>query len=449
MKLVQEIPWQSPLHYFQPFAKEPWAILLHSANTSPERGRYSFIGIDPFHTWDTPLDFDVLNALITQYPLEDDLDLPPFQTGIMGLWGYEMLHTLEKLPLLPYQSLPIPDMLLGFYDLVIAFDHQKERAWIFSSGLPEKQLSERKIRAEERLQWLLHRLPEEQSPPAPYPLISTDAIISNFSAETYEIAVKRTLSAILNGDFFEANISQQFQAPRPAHFDPWSLYYYQVNRHQAPFSAYFSTPYATIVSFSPERFIECRQQQAFTHPIKGTAPRSSDPLLDQQWAQHLLLSLKDRAENIMIVDLMRNDFSRVCLPHSVQVPRLCGLESFKSVHHLVSTVSGTLAPNRTPCDLLKACFPGGSITGAPKIEVMKHIQSIEKTRRGPYCGSIGYLGLNNTLDTSIVIRTYTISHDTLYFQTGGAVTLDSDPKLEYEETLHKARFLIQGLTEPV
>ena len=449
MLTIEPIPWNLPEHYFNQLADEAWAIFLHSAKTDPQRGCYSFIGVDPFKTWVGNISFAELKSDIAPYQTETQEGLPPFQTGIMGLWGYELLHTVESLHELPFETLPFPNALLGFYDLALAFDHQQEKAWILSSGLPETDLKNRERRASDRIQWLKKRLDHDRPRPAPYKLMSRTDIHSNFTRESYQTAVEQTIEAILNGDFFEANISQQFKVARPAQLDPWALYYYQTKIHQSPFSAYFSTPHGTLVSFSPERFLECRNSVAFTHPIKGTAPRDKDPIVDDQLAKALLASEKDRAENIMIVDLMRNDFSKVCLPHSVQVTKLCELESFKSVHHLVSTIQGTLAPDKTPTDLLAACFPGGSITGAPKVEVMKHIQKIEQTRRGPYCGSIGYLGLNQTLDTSIIIRSYIFTKDHIIFQTGGAITLDSDPNQEYEETLHKARLLISGLTEAV
>jgi para-aminobenzoate synthetase component 1 len=250
---------------------------------------------------------------------------------------------------------------------------------------------------------------------------------------------------ILAGDIFEANISQRFSADLLDR--PFDLYRRLREINPATFSAYLAFDDTILASASPERFLKLTHGQVETRPIKGTRPRGKTAQEDQAFANELMKSEKDHAENVMIVDLLRNDLSRVCEDHSVQVPQLCGLESYPAVHHLVSVVTGKLTSKLTAVDLLRATFPGGSITGAPKIRAMEIIAEIEPTRRGPYCGSIGYIGFNGDMDTSIAIRTYAIKNNKVTFQAGGAVVVDSDPVDEYEETLTKARALKKALIE--
>lgn len=458
--IYKEMPWICPVHLFAFFSETPWAILLHSARLDDSFGRYSYIGFDPFATlvhngqdcyWNNQLCsepfFELLEKQWSAYSLPIETHLPPFQGGVLGLFGYELLHELETLPKLPYDTLPFPDAVLGFYDTTIAFDHHVKKLWFISTGFPEQDPIQRKIRARKRLQWLEAQYDKAclHYPPSLSSKKDQIDIRSNFTIDLYKKAVQQTKNAILKGDFFEANISQQFSCKKPTMFNPWNLYLSTLKHVPAPFSAFFHTPYGTLVSASPERFLLHEQNVVTTCPIKGTRPRHINPKKDSQLANELLNSEKDRAENIMIVDLMRNDLSKVCQAHTVIVKKLCALESFETVHHLVSTIQGTLKKNCGPIDLLKACFPGGSITGAPKVEVMKHIQAIEQVRRGPYCGCLGYIGFNENLDTSIVIRTFTITPKTIFFQTGGAVTLDSIPEEEYQETLDKANGLIKAL----
>ena len=265
-----------------------------------------------------------------------------------------------------------------------------------------------------------------------------DDFRSNFHKEDYIEAVNRVKEYIRAGDIFEANISQCFSAKWPNGYDPFELYRIINNINPAPFSAYLEYRTFSIISASPERFLKMQKHQIEARPIKGTRRRDNNIEKDEQNAKALLSSEKDRAENVMIVDLMRNDLSRVCSPHTVNVSQLCGLESFASVHHLVSVIEGQLKPELCAMDLIKATFPGGSVTGAPKIRAMEIIHEIESVARGPYCGSMGYIGFNGDLDLSITIRTIVKSDNQLAFQVGGAVTIDSDPNEEYDETLVKA-----------
>jgi para-aminobenzoate synthetase component 1 len=270
---------------------------------------------------------------------------------------------------------------------------------------------------------------------------------STFTHRGYLSAVARVKEYILAGDIFQANLSQRFEAPLRE--EPWTLYRRLRTINPAPFSAYLEFDDIAVASASPERFLRLDTDgQVETRPIKGTRPRGMGPMHDAMLGRALAESEKDRAENVMIVDLLRNDLSRVCAAGSVRVPELFALEHHPTVHHLVSTVVGRLAPVHGAADLLRATFPGGSITGAPKVRAMEIIAELEPTQRAVYCGSIGYLSVTGALDTSIVIRTYLTLAGSVYFQAGGGIVADSDPEQEYRETLDKARALIEALAHP-
>jgi len=446
---------------FASLHQHKWAVLLDSAQQHPDYGRYSYIAIDPFkvlwakdghimvdeQTISRSADpFEYLNQFLLEFPLETIPDLPPFQGGVAGAFSYDLYQYLEDIPLHVSDDMAFPDMAIGLYDLVMAFDHEQEKAWLLSSGLPEKTPAARQRRAGARLQYfleLIHTKPAEERVSS----IASMEVSSNVTMPAYTAAVQRVMDYILAGDVFEANLSQCFASQLPPDLDPFSLYKRLRKLTHAPFSAFINLGDIQVVSASPERFIQLDQGKVETRPIKGTRGRSPDPQLDRQWAQDLVNSEKDRAENVMIVDLLRNDLSKICRDHSVQVSQLCALETYASVHHLVSVITGELQVGYNAVDVLKATFPGGSITGAPKIRAMEIIADIEPSRRGIYCGSIGFIGFNGTMDTSIAIRTYTIKGRQLTFQAGGAVVLDSDPDEEYRETLVKARALQQALTE--
>ncbi len=454
--LVEEFAFQDPVALFASLPQEG-ALFLDSARKD-SNGRFSFIAPSPFSIMTCKkgiitLDdkafeanpFDVLAKECARFPLSRIADLPPFQGGLGGMLGYELGSYLEKLPCSSKDDLQVPELILGFYDLVYAFDHQLQRAWVFSSGYPERDEHRRIARAKQRLNWALGFLSQPLADLAPFS-IADESIRSGFDENTYQAAVAKVIEYIRAGDIFEANISQRFEAPKPP-IAPFSLYCKLRSKNPAPFAAFLQFQQWVIASASPERFLKCHQHQVEARPIKGTRPRHADPLIDKANADELLQSKKDWAENVMIVDLMRNDISRVCKPHSIKVPKLCGLESFATVHHLVSVVEGQLQDDKNCIDLLKATFPGGSITGAPKIRAMEIIAEIEPTVRGPYCGSIGYIGFNGDIDLSITIRTFVMNQEKITFQTGGAVTVDSDPLEEYEETLTKAKALRRTLTD--
>lgn len=461
--MIQEIPYQNPLSLFALFAEQSGALFLDSALLRKDCGHYSFIAIDPYLTLQSKNGcitlgeeiffgdpFLVLAKQLQTFSQTNIPELPPFQGGVAGFFSYDLNQHLENLPRAPVDDVQFPDMALGFYDLVIGFDELEKRAWIFSNGFPEKDSAKQASRAKHRLTFLLNKLSSFESLTKIQPLgLSEKNIQSNFTQATYQEAVQKVIEYILAGDIFEANISQRFQVKLPPYFDTFNLYRKLRELNPAPFAAYLNLANTVIASASPERFLLLKNQDIETRPIKGTRPRGRTVEEDASLANDLMMSEKDHAENVMIVDLMRNDLSRVCEDHSVKVPQLCGLESYATVHHLVSIVQGKLQSDLTAIDLLRATFPGGSITGAPKIRSMEIIAEMEPNVRGPYCGSIGYIGFNGDMDTSITIRTFAIKDNIATFQAGGAIVLDSDPLSEYQETLTKASALRKSLLEEV
>ncbi|HET9708593.1 MAG TPA: aminodeoxychorismate synthase component I [Gemmatimonadales bacterium] len=457
----------------------PFLIFLDSAAPSGPLGRYSFLSGDPAvvvrskgerterrtgaaGTWEQvaedPLEY-VRSTVLRSHATSAIADLPPFQGGVAGYIGYDWGTHLERVAPPRFDDLAIPDCMLGLYDWVIAWDHEQGRAWLISTGLPEtgpdrsrravdRQASVRALLAGEgRAQSLPSHAPAHRPATTAtlplYPL--ADGIRSTFTRSGYCAAVRRVIDYLFAGDIFQANLSHRLQSRRAE--PPFDLYRRLRRHNPAPFAAYLDFGELVVASSSPERFLRVSPETRVVEarPIKGTRPRGRDPEQDAALQLELRESEKDRAEHVMIVDVLRNDLSRVCRPGSVRVPELFALEQYATVHHLVSTVVGELAPDRDVVDLLRAAFPGGSITGAPKIRAMQIIAELEPTARGVYCGSIGYLSVTGALDTSIVIRAYLVLGEDVYFQVGGGIVADSDPEQEYRETLDKARGLIDAL----
>lgn len=459
--ISQKLTYRPAIEYARRLRCHHGFVWLDSARYHQQMGRYSYLGVDPFaefygyqeqvvwqgetYPCDDALGF--LQTLLNRYGLQTDPGLPPLQSGVMGYFSYELNQQLEPRHLSDTQSSGWPLIALGFYDLVLAFDHYQQTVWALSSGLPETDADKRSARAVRRLRTLVDISRPRFNEPDGFETVEPTAIESNFTPKTYRQAVQSARDYILNGDIFEVNLSQRFRCRLPGELDHFALYEKLRVNNPAPFAAYVELGDHVVLSASPERFIEIRGDKVQTRPIKGTAPRSDDGEEDRANAQALLASDKDWAENTMIVDLMRNDLSRVCGPGTIDVPQLCGLESFETVHHLVSVVEGRLSRGNDAVSLLKASFPGGSITGAPKVRSMEIIEELEPTPRGPYCGSIGFIGFDGSMDTSIVIRTMFSDDEWLSWQAGGAVVLDSDPEGEYQETLTKGRALMHTLTE--
>ncbi|MFN5466703.1 MAG: aminodeoxychorismate synthase component I [Pirellulaceae bacterium] len=442
---------------------QPWCCLLESALAHPQLGRYSFLAVDPFQVFRVTRPqadpFAELAGWMERFQTDRVPELPPFQGGAAGYFGYELGRCFERVPRAKHDEFALPLAVVGLYDLVVAWDHLQHRGWIISQGYPESDPQARAKRAAERGIWLSERLrgpaiarPAHQSNlhatahglTAPqYQTRLGPAWLGNFDSSGYQAAVEQAREAIYSGDIFQVNLSQRLLRRSFCH--AVDLYLEMRRENAATFAGYFDLGPSQIVSASPERFLRVDQGWVETRPIKGTRRRSSDPQVDAAAATELLTSEKDRAENVMIVDLLRNDLSRVCEPDSVQVERLCGLESYPFVHHLVSVVRGRLAGELTPIDLLAASFPGGSITGAPKIRAMEIIADLEPTARGAYCGSLGYWGWNGTVDWNILIRTITASRGWWQFQVGGGIVADSQAAAEEEETWTKAAGLVRTI----
>ena len=453
--VVELDPALDPLDALGRLATLPYPILLDSAADHEVTGRYSYLAADPVATFHGNAPDDLLadaERALASFPIARNPELPPFQGGIAGFVAYDYARLLERLPVPRAGDPEIPDVFLGLYDWVIAWDHQQRRAWLVSTGVPMMGPHQRP-RAEERSADVIERLRAErrsgasalkaQLPPERQRARTPGPLHANFTPASYRAAVQRVREYILAGDVFQVNLSQRFDAVRSS--APLQLYARLRKRNPAPFAAFIDGGAFQVLSASPERFLRLDGQQVETRPIKGTRPRGSDPVSDAALAAELRASEKDRAENVMIVDLLRNDLSRVCRPGSVRATELLRLESHPTVHHLVSVVAGTLEPGRNAFALLRAAFPGGSITGAPKLRAMEIIAELEPSRRGIYCGTIGYVSFAGDMDTSIVIRTLVASEDRVWFQAGGGIVADSDPAAEFAETLDKARALIEAL----
>ena len=482
--------------YFAAIADLPWAIWLDSGG----RGRYDILCAQPVATLvthgssttvtdssgskflaDDP--FELLRQQLGK-PTANSPDIP-FSGGALGYWGYDLSRRLMTLPTQAQDDKPLPDMAVGIYDWAIVLDHQLHTAQLVSQqrhpattqALPEilkrLQYHTNKSRSE-----FNPENPLENStpilPPTPplkvgepdfHPPIQGEGwggdglnttieqsefkvhgrIVSNFTRAEYQSAFEKVQRFLSAGDCYQVNLAQRHTVVATGD----ALQAYLTLRHisPAPYSVFLNLPQVQILCASPECFLRVRDGLVETKPIKGTRPRLDNALQDAQMVNELHHSAKDRAENLMIVDLLRNDLGKNCLPGSIQVPKLFEVESFTHVHHLVSTITGQLAPGRDALALLRDCFPGGSITGAPKQRAMEIIERIEPHRRGIYCGVIGYVGYDGNMDSNIVIRTLVYANNEISFATGGGIVADSDAAAEYQETLDKGKALMYLLRQ--
>ncbi len=451
---VQKLQGFEPVALFSAVYDRPYALFLDSADRKHKNAHYSFIMCDPVETICVKNGaitirneneivsaagdvFETINQRMALYAglAETQEGLPPFQGGAAGFFGYDLGRSLETLPATAADNPAMPDMVIGIYDQVFAHDHRSGKSWLITHSASEE---EARLKQKNFL-----RLVEKPHPVSVYKGAALDWE-ANFDAWDYKDHIRKVIEYIHAGDIFQANLTQRFDAPLPPGFSPFSHYLRLREVNPAPFAAYMNAGDVVISSASPERFLTVQGDMVETRPIKGTRSRSGNPVMDEFYKQDLMNSRKDRAENTMIVDLLRNDLSRVCTPESVEVAGLCELESFARVHHLVSTVRGQLQRGKGATDLLRACFPGGSITGAPKIRAMEIIEELEPTRRGPYCGSMGYIGFDGAMDTSILIRTLVYQGGNVSFQAGGGIVADSRPDAEYEETFLKAEAIFNS-----
>lgn len=462
--IVEElIPAPDPEAAFARFATLPHCIFFDSARRDPQLGRYSFLAAEPFE-WlrfgvDEPGALEKLQSALGCYVAESHPDLPPFQGGAAGLLSYDLGRQFERLPSPRIDEFHAPALAVGLYDVVLAWDHAANRAWLVSQGFPATDPAARRERAEARLRYFKEILTKQSSevtgversePPAlslenlarQYPIAGWPKLTSNFAPDDYLDAVRRAIEYVRAGDIFQVNLAQRLLYPATG--DARTLYVRMRRRNPAPFAGYFDLGEMQIVSASPERFLRIFDRQVEARPIKGTRRRTSRPEADLFAGDDLIQSEKDRAENVMIVDLLRNDLSQVCTDASLSVTQLCRLEIYEFVQHLVSAVKGTLRSDVGPLDVLRAAFPGGSITGAPKIRAMEIIAELEPTARGAYCGSLAYVGFDGSTDASILIRTVTAARGWWQAPVGGGITAQSDPEREYEETWHKAEGMLRA-----
>lgn len=433
---------------FSGIVGQPWAVFLDSGSAEKRQGRYDILATQPVCTLLTEgkqtqitqagkesisqLDpFALVKQQLTRQPAFPEV---PFNGGAIGYFAYDLGRQLETLPEIAQDAEHIPDMAVGIYQWAVVVDHLQERSYLVG-------------KADSPAHWqaLIAQFSQypEQQPISDFKV--TGNIQSNMSKERYNQAFAKIKNYLKEGDCYQVNLAQRFVVECQG--NPWAAYCQLRQVNSAPFSGYLNVPGVQVLSSSPERFLKVSSGRVETKPIKGTRPRKKSALADQQQIDDLKGSHKDRAENVMIVDLLRNDISKNCLPGSVKVPKIFDVESYATVHHLVSTVSGQLAEGSHALDLLRSCFPGGSITGAPKIRAMEIIEELEQHRRGIYCGSIAYIGFDGNMDSNITIRTLVHSDHSIRFWAGGGIINDSEATAEYQESFDKAAVILHLLQQ--
>jgi para-aminobenzoate synthetase component 1 len=473
--VIQEISTaHTPESLAEQVRGEPGLVLLRSALFDSPQARYSFLAARPFLTFRSfgsrcelhSLDrsemqygnpWHLLDSLMSRYELLEELDLPFPLGGCIGYWGYDLKNFVEpKLPRRAINDLELPDCHVGFYDSLVVFDHRLAKTWIVSTGLGSDGSRSERIAVQRAEFWRALLRGESSSQLRDTDRSATRAassnsgsestISSNLTRDEFLARVHRAQSYIRAGDIYQVNLSHRLSAPFPS--SGWQLFHNLSKVSPAPFSAFIDCGDFQLCSSSPELFLRLSGGHIQTRPIKGTRPRSSDPTRDAQLTYELQTSSKEMAELVMITDLLRNDLGKVCEFGSVQVPDLVRLERFPQVQHLVSTVEGSLRSSMTHFAAFASCFPGGSITGAPKFRAMEIIDELEPIARGPYTGALGYLGFNRESQLSIAIRTAVCKNGAAYFHAGAGIVADSVPAAEYDETLAKARGFVQALPLP-
>lgn len=444
-KMIKEINTKlSAFEIFTIFKDEKDSFILDSAMDKNKLGRYSFISSNPFKTLkyknskENPLDF--LQEELSKYKVENNTELP-FVGGAVGYLSYDLGNYIENLPRSAKDDLNGYDLYFGLYDHAIVVDHLKEKTYIATPNLD--------IKKEENILLNIENKINEAEINGVNPIcyeekeVLPTKLSSNFTKKEFENSVEKVRQYIKNGDIYQANLTQRFSGKTT--LSSYELYRDLRKVSPAPFGAYLNFDDFNILSNSPERFIKCIDRKLETRPIKGTRPRGKNKEEDLKLQEELRNSEKDRAELLMIVDLERNDIGRISKIGSVKVPELFVIEPYANVNHLVATVVGELDDDKDAVDAIKATFPGGSITGAPKIRAMEIIDELEPTQRNAYTGSIGYIGFNGDMDLNIAIRTVVKKEEDVYFQVGGGMTWGSDPSEEYQETLDKAQSIMKAL----
>lgn len=448
------------------FRNEPHLFCLDSSRFDQGQGRYSFVGFDPFEVFEAR-GKDTLRLLkerYTQYARPGPQTLTPFAGGILGYLGYDYGLYQEKIPVRPAQipsglcgasaqdDLKLPDAVFGFYDRVLTIDHHARKLHVTSSGWPKKNKALREKRAAARLEEIERALARPFAPLAleqpSFDLSKPSGdFASNFTKEQYLATVRKVLEHIAAGDIYQLNLSQRFTCDTAGeHVDPLEIYRSLRQLSPVSFGGYFDAGALKLISNSPEMFLRLRGRTVRTRPMKGTRPRGLELADDRRLRAEIEHSAKDKAELLMITDLERNDLGKVCDYGSVRVQKMRRIEEYKYVFQATSSVEGTLRQDKDCFNLIEACFPGGSITGCPKIRAMEIIEELELTRRGPYTGSMGYIDFSGNMDLNILIRTLIHCGEKIHFQVGGGIVADSTPEGEYEETLVKARALRACLT---
>ncbi len=450
-RFVTRLPyWPDNRQYYAQLRELPWPVWLDSGFPESGGGRYDILAADPYLTLVSKdgvagcseageveqMDHSDPLALLrtalgeTSAPIAD----LPFSGGAIGFLGYDLNRSYGVLP--PRSGLvDWPDMAVGLYDWAVVVDHARQRSYFVRQGRDRRDHS--------AWQSALRRLLAVSAAPGAVPEVRGTLLESGMSVADYARDFEQIQRYISDGDCYQVNFSQRFKARIGC--DAWTLYQRMRLDNPAPYGALLEYPFGQLLSSSPEQFLSLRNGRAQTRPIKGTRPRGSSAVQDLALRAQLLSSEKDRAENLMIVDLLRNDLGRVCEPGSIEVPDLFQVESFATVHHLVSTVTGRLRAGKDALDLIDACFPGGSITGAPKRRAMQIIDELEPVRREAYCGNILRLGFDGGLDSSITIRTLLMQHDVVYYWAGGGIVADSNCDAEYQESLDKAAAFLRLL----
>jgi para-aminobenzoate synthetase component 1 len=451
LQVVELEYWADTAARLHGLAGRNWFALLDSCHFSGANGRFDIAAWDPAVTLTTHGEitrvveggvvhesgddpFALLRARLGAEPPHPTL---PFVGGAIGSFAYDLARRIERLPAHAGRDITLPEMAIGIYDRALVVDHRRARAWFVSRGLDQAE-----VRAcVQRLE-----VPRTLTPPVfSSGFVVNAAVRPEITFAEYAAAFARIKAYIRAGDCYQVNYAQRFSAAAAG--DPWDAYQRLRLLNSAPYAAFVRLPEGAILSSSPERFLQVRDGRVETKPIKGTRPRALDPVRDRALADALLHSVKDRAENLMIVDLLRNDIGKTCSIGSVVVPELFSIESFARVHHLVSTVRGTLAEGRHALDALRGSFPGGSITGAPKLRAMQIIEELEPARRSIYCGAIGYVSHDGQMDTNIAIRTLLFDGTRLYCWAGGGIVMDSVLEDEYQESLDKAAAMLNVFSD--
>jgi len=441
---------------FNAFVSDNYSVFLDNSLNSSTLLNYSYITSDPFliitskgnnikikeretekEFFGNP--FNILNELIDKYNFDDNINIAPFQGGAIGYMSYEMRHHIEHMPSHALDYLELPEMCFGFYDWVISINHSKNTTTLISTILPNNNHNS----ATNRIEWVKNKIKNASNLTKEKSKIKVGKLKSNFSEKQYLDSVRKVKYYIEKGDVYQVNIAQRFEIELEE--KTWDLYKRLRQITPSNYSAFLRYPESDILSTSPEHFVSLKESLVHSKPMKGTRPRGSNKKSDNELLNDLKNSLKDRTENLMIVDVVRNDLGKVCLPGSINVKNLFKIEKYEHVFQMITDIYAELNDKYNIVDLLESCFPGGSVTGAPKIRAMEIIDEIEPVQRNVYCGAIGYFGFNGNMKTSIPIRTMIVKNNIGYFHVGGGIIYDSNPSMEYQETLDKAKGFFKAL----